>query len=429
MPEPRSGRSLDDWLAWQATIHPRGIDMGLERIRQVWRRLGAPTPAPIVITVGGTNGKGSTVAFLDAMLRASGKRVGIFTSPHLLRYNERVRIDGIEASDELLIQAFEQIEIARQEISLTYFEYGTLAAVLLFAEHDVDVAVLEVGLGGRLDAVNLIDADVSIVTTIDLDHQDWLGNDKDSIAREKAGIFRAGRAAIIGEPDPPQALLKAATQKGARVRRAGLDFRVELGSQGWRWCRKSEQLNLPMPNLGAPCQIRNAAAAIAAVFEIRERIGWQPDAIAAGISNASVNGRMQRLSNAPELIVDVAHNPQAAHELALWMQQHPVQGRNLAVFGALDDKDVVGMLEPLRRHVCEWHLADLSGASPRGLGLKEMEKRVTSQGALAIGGRHVDVCSALDAALRAAGPKDRVIAFGSFFVVAAVLAMHQANAG
>ena len=210
MPNPESripNPGLSDWLDYQQRVHPRAIELGLDRVRAVWKRLGAPSPARTVITVGGTNGKGSTVAFLQAMLRADGRRVGAYTSPHLLRYNERVRIDGAEATDAALVAAFERIERARGEVALTYFEYGTLAALVLFADAGLDVALLEVGLGGRLDAVNLIDADAAVVTTVDIDHQDWLGNDRDSIGREKAGVFRAGRPAIIGDGDAPRGLV------------------------------------------------------------------------------------------------------------------------------------------------------------------------------------------------------------------------------
>lgn len=426
MTEPSASRSLEDWLAWQATAHPRGIDMGLERIRKVWQRLGSPLPAPMVISVGGTNGKGSTVAFLEAMLRAGGLRVGTFTSPHLLRYNERVRIDGLDADDASLVQAFERIEEARGDISLTYFEFGALAAILLFARREVDVAVLEVGLGGRLDAVNLIDADVAIVTTVDLDHQDWLGNDRESIAREKAGIFRPRRPAIIGDNDPPPTLLDVAKELGSLVQRAGRDFSAETTSTGWRWSSGSETLELPLPAMEAPCQIRNAATAISALHALRDRIAWQPSAIAAGIVNARVGGRLQRLADAPMLVVDVAHNPQAVRELAAWIEANPIPGRNIAVFGALDDKDVAGMLEPLLAHVHEWHLCALCGASPRGLSLDELEKRLHGRTQFTVGGRHEDVESALGAASQAARREDRVLAFGSFFVVAGVLAKQTA---
>lgn len=427
MTEPSAGRSLEGWLAWQATVHPRGIDMGLERIRKVWQRLGSPAPAPMVFSVGGTNGKGSTVAFLEAMLRATGLRVGTFTSPHLLRYNERVHIDGLDADDASLVQAFEQIEKARGDVSLTYFEFAALAAILLFAQCEVDVAVLEVGLGGRLDAVNLIDADVAIVTTVDIDHQEWLGNDKESIAREKAGIFRPRRPAIIGENDPPRSLLDVAMELGSIVQRSGHEFTAETTSSGWRWSNGREILELPLPAMDAPCQMGNAAAAIAALHALRDRIAWQPSAIAAGVANAKIGGRLQRLADEPDLIVDVAHNPQAARELAAWIEANPIPGRNIAVFGALDDKDVDGMLAPLLAHVHEWHLCALNGASPRGLSLDELEKRLMGRVQPKVGSRHEDVASALGAALQAARHEDRVLAFGSFFVVAGVLAAYEAN--
>src|SRR5579859_5360849 len=220
-------RTLDEWLAYQERVNVRSIELGLDRVRAVWQRMGAQPPARRVITVGGTNGKGSTVAMLEAMLRAAGQRVGCYTSPHLLHYRERVRIDGVDADDPALIASFERIEAARGDIPLTYFEFGTLGALDLFARAGLDVAVLEVGLGGRLDAVNIVDADVAIVTTVDLDHMDWLGPDRDSIGMEKAGIARAGHAAIIGELDPPLGLLQALERIGARVERAGVDFSVQ----------------------------------------------------------------------------------------------------------------------------------------------------------------------------------------------------------
>src|SRR5689334_14959058 len=296
---------LAGWLDYQQRVHPRAIELGLDRVRAVWQRLGAPRPAPCVITVGGTNGKGSTVAFLEAMLRADGKRVGAYTSPHLLRYNERVRIDGIDADDATLIEAFDRIETARGDIALTYFEYGTLAALMLFASTKLDVALLEVGLGGRLDAVNIIDADVAIVTTVDIDHQDWLGNDRDSIGREKAGIFRAGRPAIIGDSNAPRGLLEAAEHVGADVRIAWRDFSMRTMCHGWHWRSGDSDLALPFPALEAPCQTENAAAAIAALYALRDRLGWDVRAIARGVADARIGARVQRFASAPELIVDV----------------------------------------------------------------------------------------------------------------------------
>ncbi|NCT68937.1 MAG: bifunctional tetrahydrofolate synthase/dihydrofolate synthase [Rhodanobacteraceae bacterium] len=432
MPNPGS---LADWLDYQQRTHPRAIELGLERVREVWRRLGAPAPAPVVITVGGTNGKGSTVAFLEAMLGAAGKRVGAYTSPHLLRYNERVRVAGVEADDAALVDAFARIEAARgadsiQPIPLTYFEFGTLAALLLFADSALDVAVLEVGLGGRLDAVNLIDADAAIVTTVDLDHQDWLGNDRDSIGREKAGIFRAGRAAIVGERVPPRGLLDAAARTGAELRVAGRDFQVEVRAGGWRWHgwpddgESAPALDLPRPGLAAACQLDNAAAAIAALYALRDRLGWHPAAIARGVADARVGARLQRFGGLPELIVDVAHNPQAARVLADWLRAQRAAGRTLAVFGALGDKDVRGVHAALAGAVDDWFLAGLDGDSPRGLAAPALGALL---GLPADTSTHATVADALAAAFAAARPGDRVLAFGSFFVAAAALEFAQAR--
>ncbi|MGN6227664.1 MAG: bifunctional folylpolyglutamate synthase/dihydrofolate synthase, partial [Dyella sp.] len=294
-------RTLAEWLAYQEGVNPRSIELGLDRVRAVWQRMGAPRVAPHVITVGGTNGKGSTVALLEAMLQAAGKRTGAFTSPHLLVYNERVRIDGRDADDASLVAAFERIETARLQgaeapIPLTYFEFGTLAALDLFARAGVDVAVLEVGLGGRLDAVNIIDADVAVITTVDLDHVDWLGPDRDSIGREKAGIARAGRPAIVGEAQPPNGLLAALAAIGARVERAGVDFHVERLDHGWCWRhRDGTAMQLPDPALAAPVQYANAAAAIAALHALDAGVlGAEPQrAVAAALGRVSVAARLQ----------------------------------------------------------------------------------------------------------------------------------------
>jgi len=414
--------TLADWLDHQQRVHPRAIALGLDRVREVWRRLGAPAPAPVVVTIGGTNGKGSTVAFLEAMLAAAGKRVGAYTSPHLLRYNERVRVAGNDAGDAELIGAFERIEAVRAEIELTYFEYGTLAALWLFAQAGLDVAVLEVGLGGRLDAVNIVDADAAIVTTVDLDHQDWLGNDRGSIGREKAGIFRGGRPAIVGETDPPRSLVEHARHVGADLRVSGRDFAVERGgdTQRWRWRGDGIALDLPMPRLAAPCQLDNAAAAIAALHALRGRLGWNEAAIRQGLVEARIGARLQRFGGAPELVVDVAHNPQAARVLAEWLGGAPAAGRALAVFGALGDKDVRGIVGALAGHVDEWLLAGLDRDSPRGLDATALRALLPS-GAMARATAHADVAAALDAAFARAAAGDRVLAFGSFFVAAAAL--------
>ena len=421
-------RTLAEWLDYQQRTHPRAIELGLERVREVWQRMGAPRAAPVVISVGGTNGKGSTVALLEAMLGAAGKRVGCYTSPHLLRYNERVRVCGADAEDAALIDAFERIEAARgmaagAPVALTYFEFGTLAALWIFAHSALDVAILEVGLGGRLDAVNIVDADASIVTTVDLDHQDWLGNDRDAIGREKAGIFRHDRAAIIGMREPPHGLLDAAAGIGAHVLRAGRDYRVEPLDGGWRWrCGEAALDQLPLPALAAPCQIDNAAAALAALYTLRQSLGWQPRALARGVASARVAARLQCLirRGEPELLIDVGHNAQAAGVLAHWLEQHPPRTRNRAVFGALADKDVAGITAPIAPHVAHWHLAALDADTPRGLRAAELRARMEA-GAGAAVSEHDSVNDALDAARAAAGGGERIFAFGSFFVAAAAL--------
>jgi dihydrofolate synthase/folylpolyglutamate synthase len=414
--------TLDAWLDYQQRIHPRAIELGLDRVREVWSRMGSPRPAPVVITVGGTNGKGSAIAFLEAMLRADGRRVGAYTSPHLLRYNERVRIDGADADDASLVGAFERIETARGDIALTYFEYGTLAALLLFADAGIDVALLEVGLGGRLDAVNIIDADAAIVTTVDLDHQDWLGDDRDSIGREKAGIFRSRRPAVIGDAHPPRGLLEEAARIGPDLRIAERDFFVDIGASNWTWRSGEDVLVLPPPALRASSQHANAAAAIASLHALRATLGWNSDAIARGVAKARIDARLQRFASSPELIIEVAHNPQAARVLAAWLDAHPSAGRTLAVFGALSDKDVRGIVEPLRDVVSAWHLTGLAQESPRGLSpTATLDLVQSARSGASIGSLNEDVGAALDAAFADAQPADRIIAFGSFFIAAAAM--------
>jgi dihydrofolate synthase/folylpolyglutamate synthase len=421
-------RSLAEWLDYQQTVHPRGIELGLDRVREVWRRLGEPAPAPIVITVAGTNGKGSTVAFLEAMLAATGLRVGCYTSPHLLRYNERVRIAAHEAGDGELVAAFERIEAARGATPLTYFELGTLAALLLFADGALDVVVLEVGLGGRLDAVNLIDADVAIITTIDHDHEEWLGHSIERIALEKAGIFRRGRVAVIGDGSATAVLREAAHQAGAEVLIAGEDYHVVASALGWQWRRGDDRLELPPPALAAPCQQANAAAALAALHALRARIAWDPQAMARAVGGVRLPGRLQRFGGTPELIVDVAHNPQAARVLAEWLRENPPQGRDRAVFSALGDKDIEGIVQVLGASLTHWYLAGLDQDTPRGLDAGSLRARVGTVAAAAALSEHDDVVSALTAARVECGPGDRIIAFGSFFVAAQALALAQRDA-
>lgn len=426
-------RTLADWLQYIERIHPKAIDMGLERIREVAQRLGLGRPGKAVITVGGTNGKGSTVAFIEAIARAAGWKVGAYTSPHLLAYNERVRIDGDDVGDAELIAAFEAIEAARGQTELTYFEYGTLAALWLFERAKLDLAILEVGLGGRLDATNLVDADVAVITTVDLDHQDYLGEDREAIGAEKVGIARAWKPLVLGDDDPPSSVLGHAYRIGAPTWRIANDFFFEtlppkLDADdhplppGWRWREVGRRMDLPMPALAAPVQLRNAAVAIAALRALPKAPRALPRAaIAEGVAAANVRGRLQRFErDGVEVVVDVAHNPQAARALAAWLRASPPRGRLHAIYAALSDKDVAGVVDALAPLVAHWHLAGLADAGPRGGTVEALAERLAGTAA-GEGTRHSAVEAALETARAQAVPGDRVLVFGSFHTAAAAL--------
>jgi dihydrofolate synthase/folylpolyglutamate synthase len=420
--------SLDDWLVRIGRLHPRPIELGLDRVGAVWRRMGLTLPAA-VITVGGTNGKGSCVAMLEAMLRAGGYRVGTYTSPHLLRFNERVRVDGVEADDRTLCRAFEVVESARGEISLTYFEHVTLAALRVFAQTAPEVIVLEVGLGGRLDAVNILDADVAIVSTVDLDHQEWLGPDRDSIGREKAGIFRSGRAAVFGGDDPPAGLVEHADRLGARLLLAGRDFRARLREDGWDWEGLGRQrLGLPLPALRGSFQVRNAAAAIAALEAVADRLPLSIVALREGLLDVRLPGRFDVFPGPITLIFDVAHNPEAARALAENLARHAADGgRTFAVFSMLRDKDIAGVARILAPQVAAWFYAPLDAA--RAATAEELAEGLAAAGVGAIAHGHSDLLAALAAAGSAARHGDRILVFGPFYTVSMLLPLARAAAG
>jgi len=415
-------RTLSDWLVYIERQHPKTIAMGLERVRVVADAMALPKPARHVITIGGTNGKGSTVAFVEAIARAADWRVGAYTSPHLLCYNERVRIDGEDADDASLIAAFEAVEAARGEVALTYFEYGTLAMLWLFARRDLDLAILEVGLGGRLDAVNLVDPDVAVITTVDLDHQDWLGDSIESIGREKAGIARAWKPLVLGDDDPPSSVLGHAYAIGASAVRIGCDFffeRIEDDPQHWRWREIGCELELPMPQLAAPVQLRNAAVAIAALRALP--VDLPETAFVEGVRDAQIAARLQRfVRDGVEIVVDVGHNPQAARALAAWLAASPAAGSTHAVFAALGDKDIAGVIAAMEDRIDRWWLAGLAETGPRGLAVDAFAERLAGTKA-ADGARCPDVADALAAARREAGPGARILVFGSFHTAAAAL--------
>jgi dihydrofolate synthase/folylpolyglutamate synthase len=416
---------LVEWLAYIEHQHPRSIELGLDRVREVGVRMQLTRPARQVITVAGTNGKGSTVAFIESIARAAGWRVGAYTSPHLLAYNERVRIDGSDVADAALVEAFAAVEAARGNTALTYFEYGTLAALWRFQRSELDLAILEVGLGGRLDAVNLVDADVAVVTTVDLDHQDWLGNDREAIGREKVGIARPFRPLVLGEDDPPSSVLGHAYAIGASAIRAGCDIFFEPMEGGhWRWREIGFELELPMPALAAPAQMRNAATAIAALRALDEDVPVA--AFARGIGSTQLRGRLQRFTrDGVEIVVDVAHNPQAARELAAWAQGAPASGRTFAVFAALGDKDIAGIVAALAPVVDGWFVAGLAEVGPRGMQVADFIDRLAGTAAEAAAGTP-DVAAALALASARAHAGDRVIVFGSFHTAAAALGWLQA---
>ena len=415
-------RTLDAWLAYLEQLHPVAIDMGLERSREVFQRLGLGPLAPRVITVTGTNGKGSTCAFLASLLAGQGLRVGVYSSPHLLRYNERVRLNGTEASDAQLCAAFEAVEAARGDVSLTYFEMGTLAAFWLFASAGLDAVVLEVGLGGRLDTVNLVDADLAVVTSIGIDHADYLGNTRESVAFEKAGILRSGRPALCGDLDPPAPLLEKARSLGCPLLLRGHEFDLQIQAQGWNWQgqgAEGQALRLVnLPRLDLPME--NAALALQAFALLG--LPWEADSIAEALRTTHVTGRLDRRDVAwkgkrVRLLLDVGHNPHAAQYLRGRLSPIAAPAIRRAVFGLLADKDLAGVIEPLLGCVSDWAVCPLP--SPRSRSAESLQAALSNLGAVATS--HGSVEAALEHQCDLAGPGDEILVFGSFFCVADAL--------
>lgn len=410
-------KTLAEWLAFIERQHPKAIALGLDRLREVWRTMSVRLDCP-VITVAGTNGKGSTCAMLEAMLRAGGYRTALYTSPHLLAYNERVRISGAEASDQALCDSFAAVEAARGAVPLTYFEYGTLAALWLFAREAVEAGVLEVGLGGRLDAVNIVDADCAVLTSVGIDHVDFLGPDRESIGREKAGIFRAGRPAVIAEPQPPQSVLGAP----GRHLLFGKDFGyVEQSSQWAYWGPGGRRTGLAHPALRGAMQLRNAAAAICALDTLRERLPVAMQDVRRGLAEVALPGRFQVLPGRPQIILDVAHNPQAAGVLAENVGASGFAPETIAVCGMLRDKDIAGVLRALAPRITRWHLASLSGA--RAARAEELAAHLAGQQVQCF----ASPGEAFAAALGRADENDKIVVFGSFLTVGEVMGWLKNN--
>lgn len=411
--------TLNDWLAWQETLHPSEIDLGLERLVTVLERMGRRQPDFPVITVAGTNGKGSSVRMLESILGAAGYRVAAYTSPHLLRYTERIRIGGREIDETALCHAFDRVDRARGDISLTYFEFGTLAAFDRFCDASPDVAVLEVGMGGRLDAVNAWDPDVALVTALDVDHAAWLGDSREAIGREKAGIFRAGRPAICSDAAPPATIAEVAREKGAPLHLLGRDYGFVEHGETWSWWGGSRRRDaLPLPAMRGEAQLRNAAGVLTALECLAERLPVDQRAVREGLLGARVAGRFEVRPGAVTEILDVAHNPQAARELAANLARLPASGRTLAVFAVLADKDLAGMVAPLSDCFDHWYVAGLAGT--RATRAEETVRRLTALGVLPVQPVST-VGEALATARAAASAGDRIVVFGSFYTVAEAL--------
>jgi len=417
----RLPRTLAEWLAYLETLHPKAIALGLERVRAVYDRLSC-APACPVITVAGTNGKGSTSAFLERMLAATGYRVGLYTSPHLLHYNERVRVADRDANDAELCEAFAAIEAVRGDVALTYFEFGTLAALWLFARAKLDAWVLEVGLGGRLDAVNIVDADVAVVTTIAIDHVDYLGATREDIGREKAGIFRANRPAICEDLDPPASLVEHARSVGAQLLRRGVDFGCRAENTQWRYTNPADvTYALPHPALRGRHQLANAAAALTALHTLRERLPVGMGAVRDALVSIELPGRLQVLPGRPAIVLDVAHNPEAVQTLSENLGAMGFHPTTSAVFGMMADKDIDGVIASIKARVERWYVATLP--PPRGATAAFLRERLEAVG---VPSGAVETFDGPDVAYRAARESvteaDRIIVFGSFLTVAAALA-------
>ena len=412
-------RSLDGWLAYISSQHPATIALGLDRVLEVWRRMALPAP-PSVITVGGTNGKGSTCAMLERILLEAGYRTGQYTSPHITRYNERVRINGEDAADEVLVEGFERVEAARGDVQLTYFEFGTLGALAAFAQANLEALVLEVGLGGRLDAVNIIDADVSIVVSVDLDHQAFLGDDRESIGFEKAGIYRAGRPAIFGDTDVPRRLVEHAKSIGADFMQLGRDFRYEAHDRQWDFIgRKGARRALPMPALRGRWQLKNASCALAALDEVAEKLPLSLGEVKRGLAMVTLPGRLQSIPGRPSIVLDVAHNPHAARSLADGLGDMGFFENTFAVVGMLADKDMGGVVDALRERFDRWYVA--APEAERAASAETLAQVVKEHAPKAALRSFATVTAALEAARRDAGPNDRIVVFGSFYTVAEAL--------
>ncbi|MEY4209749.1 MAG: hypothetical protein RLZ92_127 [Pseudomonadota bacterium] len=413
--------SLAAWLNWQEQLHPRPIDLGLERVAEVYQQLNQGRPKITTITVAGTNGKGSCVAYLEAIYLAQGYRVGAYTSPHILRYNERIRINGQPVDDETICQSFERIDKLRGETSLSYFEFSTLAGLDIFSDANLDIQLLEVGLGGRLDAVNIIDPDVALVTTIALDHVEWLGHTEEAIAKEKAGIFRTGKPAIFGDQPAQQGLIQVAEQKQANLFQLGLDYQYAKDFLTWDWFNGNNNLyNLPLPVFKGEHQYRNAAAVLMAVSCLQSVLPVAFETIAQGLQNAQLKGRFQFISGSPSILLDVGHNPQAVQTLIEHLRENFATVKIHAVFAMMKDKDIATVIAMMKPYVANWYLAPL--LNPRAASQELLIEYFQQHNITNVYSGYGDCAAAFKAAQNKAQVGDLILVFGSFFLVSEYLA-------
>lgn len=415
--------NLLDWLSVLETRHSKEIDMGLDRVARVKEQLGIEFDCPVIM-VAGTNGKGSTCAMLEAILMQAGYRVGLYSKPHFLDFNERARINGIPVADDIFVEVFDQVETARADVSLTYFEFTTLAICKLLADAKLDVVILEVGLGGRLDAVNVIDADVSIVTSVDIDHVDYLGDTREKIGFEKAGIFRAGKVAICSDPQPPQSLIDHANAIGADLRLFGRDFNYNGDKQQWNFGGREQRRNsLAYPSLRGANQLLNASAVLAALEALRHTLPVGAQEVRTGLVMVDLPGRFQVLPGRPTVVLDVAHNPHAAATLAQNLDNMGFHAYTYAVFGSMLDKDIAGVVEQMKGKIDHWCVSDLP--LPRAATSAQLMQALQGAGVAEDKDHSLQEFSspedAYTFAMSKAGENDRIVVFGSFLTVAGVM--------
>jgi dihydrofolate synthase / folylpolyglutamate synthase len=416
--------TVDDWLAYIEALHPKSIAMGLERVSVVAKRL-ALTPTFKIITVAGTNGKGSTCAMLTKIYADAGYQVGTYTSPHLISYHERVKVNNKPISDADLCAAFAAVEDARAEIELTYFEMGTLAAVWHFLQTKLDVVVLEVGLGGRLDAVNIFDADCAILTNVDLDHMEYLGDTRELIGAEKAGVYRQNQISICGDIDPPSTLVGYAKKIGANLKLAGVDFAVSYVDGAWLYRDAEVKLALPKFALVGDFQVQNAASVIYAVRALHQALPVNDNSILDSLASVQLLGRFQYLHHNPDIIVDVAHNPHAALSLKQNIEQVRHTGKVVAVFAMLADKDIARVVDILKGHIDVWHISQIQ--HPRAATVEHIKAILLEQGVSQPIYTYVKLEDALSSSCKNISKNDKIIAFGSFFTVASILEFWQVS--